>query len=83
MSKQITYLNHSKSQNNSKQPNKPMYPAGWPSGLRRQIQEMFSIEISGTQMCSWVQIPLLSEVFEHCEVSHELNIMQNQKQFCF
>ena len=28
-----------------------------------------------------VQIPLLSEVFKHCEVSHELKTMQNQKQF--
>ena len=58
---------------------KPMYPARWPSGLRRHIQEMFSIEISGTQMCSWVQIPLLSEVFEHCEVSHELKKIAKPK----
>ena len=29
---------------------KLMYPAGLPSGLRRQIQEIFSIEISGEQM---------------------------------
>ena len=28
-----------------------------------------------------VRIPLLSEVFKHCEVSHELKTMQNQKQF--
>ena len=60
-----------------------IYKAGWPSGLRRQTQENFSLEISGTRMCPWVQIPLLSEVFKHCEVFHELKIMQNQKQFCF
>ena len=35
-----------------------------------------------TNVCV-VQIPLLSEVFKHCEVSHELKRMQNQKQFCF
>ena len=34
-----------------------------------------------TNVCV-VQIPLLSEVFKHCEVSHELKTMQNQKQFC-
>ena len=60
-----------------------IYRAGWPSGLRRKTQENFSLEISGTRMCAWVRIPLLSEVFKHCEVSHELKTMQNQKQFCF
>ena len=60
-----------------------IYKAGWPSGQRRQTQENFSLEISGTRMCAWVQIPLLSEIFKHCEVSQELKIMQNQKQFCF
>ena len=60
-----------------------IYKAGWPSGLRRQTQENFSLEISGTRMCAWVQIPLLSELFKHCEVSHELKTMQNRKQFCF
>ena len=86
MSKQITYLNHSKWQNNSKQPTVryiTIYKAGWPSGLRRQTQENFSLEVSGTRMCAWVRIPLLSEIFKHCEVSHELKTMQNQKQFCF
>ena len=34
-------------------------------------------------MCAWVRIPLLSELFKHCEVSHELKTMQNHKQFCF
>ena len=38
--------------------------AGWPSGLRRQTQENFSLEISGTRMCAWVRIPLLSEIFQ-------------------
>ena len=60
-----------------------IYKAGWPIGLRRHTQENFSLEISGTRMCPWVPIPLLSEVFKHCEVIHELKIMQNQKQFCF
>ena len=59
------------------------FKAGWPSGLRRQTQEKLSLEISGTRMCAWVRLPLLSELFQHCEVSHELITMQNQKQFCF
>ena len=62
---------------------KPMYPAGWPSGLRRQTQENFSLEISGTRKCAWVQIPLLSEIFKHCEISQELKRMQKQNQVCF
>ena len=57
-----------------------IYKAGWPSGPRRQTQENFSLEVSGKRMCAWVQIPLLSEIFKHCEVSHELKRMQKQKQ---
>ena len=57
------------------------YKAGWPSGLRRQIKENFSLEISGTRMFAWVEIPLLSEVFNHYEVSHEFKTMQHQEQF--
>ena len=57
------------------------YKAGWPSGLRRQIKENFSLEISGTRMFAWVEIPLLSEVFKHCEVSHDFKTMQHQEQF--
>ena len=34
--------------------------AGWPSGLRRQTQES-PLETSGTRMCAWVRIPLLSK----------------------
>ena len=49
-----------------------IYKAGWPSGLRRQTQEKFLLEISGARMCAWIQNPLLSEVFKHCEVSHEV-----------
>ena len=60
-----------------------IYKSGWPSGLRHQTQENFSLEISCTRMCACVQIPLLSEVFRHCEVSYELKRMKNQKQFCF
>ena len=58
-----------------------IYKAGWPSGLRRQTQENFSLEISGTRMCAWVRIPLLSEIFKHCEVSHDFKTMQHQEQF--
>ena len=32
------------------------YQACWPSGLRQQTQENFSIEISDTRMCAWVRI---------------------------
>ena len=49
-----------------------IYKAVWPSGLRRQTQENFPLEISGARMCAWIQNPLLSEVFKHCEVSHEV-----------
>ena len=59
-----------------------IYMAGWPRGLRRQTQENFSFAISGPRMCAGSN-PLRSEVFRHCEVSHELKTMQNQKQFCF
>ena len=38
--------------------------AGWPSGLRRQTQVIFLWnETSGTRMCAWVRIPLLSNFF--------------------
>ena len=60
-----------------------IYKAGWPSGLRRQTQENFSLKISGTRMCAWVQIPLLSEVFKHCEVSHELKKRKIKNSFAF
>ena len=75
MSKQTTYLYHSKWQEQQQTTQmvkySSSYQAGSPRGLRRQTQEDFSIEISGTRMSAWVQIPLLSEVFKHCEVSHE------------
>ena len=35
--------------------------AEWPSGLRRQTQELLT-EYSGTRMCAWVRIPLLSVI---------------------
>ena len=60
-----------------------IYKAVWPSGLRRQTQENFPLEISGARLCAWVQIPLLSDVFNLCELSHKLKTMQNQRQFCF
>ena len=34
--------------------------AGWASGLRRQTRKS-SVENSGTRVCAWVRIPLLSE----------------------
>ena len=97
MSKQITYLKRHVKTNYVFEPFKmakqqqttqtvmyrTIYKAGWPSGLRRQTQENFSLEISGTRICAWVRIPLLSKLFRHYEVSHELKTMQNQKQFCF
>ena len=44
---------------------------------------IFSLEISGTRLCARVAIPLLSDIFKNCEVSHELKAMQNQKFFAF
>ena len=58
-----------------------IYKAGCPRCLRHQTQENFSLEISGTRMFAWVEIPLLSEVFKHCEVSHDFKTMQHQEQF--
>ena len=58
-----------------------IYKAGCPCCLRHQTQENFSLEISGTRMFAWVEIPLLSEVFKHCEVSHDFKTMQHQEQF--
>ena len=40
-----------------------LYEAGWQSGLRHRTEENFSLEISGTRMCAWVQIPLLLDIF--------------------
>ena len=60
-----------------------IYKAGWPSGLRRQTQENFSLEISSTRKCAWVQISHLSGILKHCEVSHEIKRLQKQKQVCF
>ena len=41
--------------------------SGWPSGLRRQTQELFSSllwsEHSGPRMRAWVRIPLLTQTF--------------------
>ena len=40
--------------------------SGWPSGLRRQTQELYSsltIERSGPRMRAWVRIPLLTKTF--------------------
>ena len=41
--------------------------SGWPSGLRRQTQEIYSSlqrsEHSGPQMRAWVRIPLLTQTF--------------------
>ena len=42
------------------------YMSGWPSGLRRQTQELSCIhtsEHSGPRMWAWVQIPLLTTLF--------------------
>ena len=69
MSEQFAYLNHSKWQQEQQTTQTVMYRAssqvGWPSGPRYQTQENFSLEISGTRTCAWVQIPLLSDVFNH------------------
>ena len=69
--------------------------SGWPSGLRRQTQEIYSSlessEHSGPRMWAWVRIPLLTTPFTTfyiCLVSflsciHFENTFEQHEKYCF
>ena len=65
--------------------------SGWPSGLRRQTQELYSSllrsEHSGPRMRAWVRIPLLTKTFFNSFANHTflendyLDIIPNSQKY--
>ena len=69
--------------------------SGWPSGLRRQTQEIYSSlessEHSGPRMWAWVRIPLLTKPFttfytclnSFLSCIHFENTIEQNEKYCF